>query len=280
MKFSKDYEGIVISSGSGGGYGMLGFLHTLYSKRNMSRIKYFAGTSVGALICMFLALGASPLDIFSKMCSKDVNEYLGISTDINLWTEQFGLIDSQKLKLYFTELVTDIYGFVPTFQQLKEKTNNTLIIASFNVSKNKGQYFSPTTSPEIDIVTAVVCSFCIPIMFTKMSYKGDYYVDGALFDRCPVEECKREIEINGYPPYKIFVLFCAKPLELKEDCSLAEYIKAVCFSPINKQPVPLSSDEVDVFEIENDFEDMTLKVDTETRIKNFTRASDFGKQYL
>jgi hypothetical protein len=286
MKFANEYDGIVCSSGGGGGYGILGVLHTFYTKKNPKTLRYFIGTSAGAIICLFLSIGMTPLELFSKLCSNDINQYLDIVFDMDQVSSTFGLIDFNKIRFYFQTLVIEKLGHIPTFLSLKTDFGKTFVCNSYNLTKNKKVYFSPKTTPDISIVDAMLCSCCIPFLFTKCELDGDLYMDGASFDRCAVGFSKQLLEDEVFPFYKLCVLFCCKQTsnqpknESQTEWKLIDYIKSICFMPISSQPQPVSEDCVDVFELENDFNDITVKVDTKDRISLFSKNSDQAKQYL
>jgi predicted acylesterase/phospholipase RssA len=65
------FKGLCISSGGMKGLYYLGVLDYYYEKKLLDNVKYYAGTSIGSLICLLLIIGYTPKEIFQnilKLC--------------------------------------------------------------------------------------------------------------------------------------------------------------------------------------------------------------------
>jgi predicted acylesterase/phospholipase RssA len=64
MSTNKLYEAIVLSGGGLKGFGLLGGLQYMVdSKRFVDDVLFYSGTSIGAVICYFLAIGYTPIEM-------------------------------------------------------------------------------------------------------------------------------------------------------------------------------------------------------------------------
>lgn len=274
-----DYNGLVLSSGAAGGYNLLGALHAFYTKSSCCKhIQYYAGSSVGSAICLLLSIGYTPDEIFSCLCTNDINKLFTQHIHLHSITHEYGIISSHAFRDYIKKLVIDKLGFNPTFKELEDKIGKTFICTAWNLSrnKNKGIYFSPKTTPSIYCVDAVMCSCCLPFIFTKAEIDGELYVDGSLFDRCPSKYLNEYISEELLPGYKILVLnLSTKESKDSDKCkNMIDYMKEICMISLYVQPNIIEDDNIDCIEIENDFSELTIQINNKKRLEIFGLASD------
>ena len=64
-KDTEEFNALVLAGGGLKGFGILGGIQYLIDakKIELKKIHYYAGTSIGAVICFFLAIGYNPIDI-------------------------------------------------------------------------------------------------------------------------------------------------------------------------------------------------------------------------
>jgi predicted acylesterase/phospholipase RssA len=74
-----------------------------------------------------------------------------------------------------------------TFKDHFEITKMKLVITAFNVTRQKEEIFAFDTTPNMSIVYALKLSSGIPIVFKKLTFNNDVYVDGAVWDNFPIE---------------------------------------------------------------------------------------------
>ena len=67
------YTHLIISGGGIKGAAMIGALHVI---KNLEHIHTFAGSSVGGLICLLLAVGYTPNDLYHMLVDIDFQEYI------------------------------------------------------------------------------------------------------------------------------------------------------------------------------------------------------------
>jgi NTE family protein len=73
-----------------------------------------------------------------------------------------------------------------TFAELYRLTNKELIIVVTNLSKQRPEYMSYKTEPDMKVLSAIRLTINIPIFFDAIKYKGDFYIDGAMSDNRPM----------------------------------------------------------------------------------------------
>jgi predicted acylesterase/phospholipase RssA len=77
-----------------------------------------------------------------------------------------------------------------TFIELAKITGKNLVVCVSNLTKERSEFFSVDTMPQLSIVTAIRVSCCIPILFTPISINDDVFMDGGLYDNFPIDYFK------------------------------------------------------------------------------------------
>jgi len=83
--------------------------------------------------------------------------------------------------------VTEKFGIIPTLKQLYNFTALNFVSVTFNLSKNRTEKLSYENEPNLSCIDAVLLSINIPLIFYKLSYKGDIYIDGAIGNPYPID---------------------------------------------------------------------------------------------
>jgi hypothetical protein len=277
---------IVISAGAAKGFYQLGALHYLYSELNIqSEINVFCGTSVGASIACLLACGYTPIDIFTYMCTDDINECWTYDFSLKRFLIDFGIIPIDKMKYYLENLIVKKMGFIPTFEELYYLTGHILVCPAWKIYTNNNDhktYFNYINTPNISILDGVIASCALPFIFTKCKIESDYYIDGGMFDRLCIDytihflesithDINDKLEID-----KIYVIDGVgdDTLDKKDKHSLLDYIKQILFIPFfiqEKNSIDKYKDKYNIkyFKLLCEHFEVTLSLPVKQRINNF-----------
>ncbi len=282
--WDKHYDGLCISAGAIGGYYHLGAIHYFYSHTKcLKNTKYYAGTSVGALISCLLALGFTPLELITYTCNFDINSNMKI--DVNDLHDTWGLIDINSLEDYVTNLVLSKFKKVPTFKELYDEHDKVFICTTYQITQdetnvNKCKIMSYKTEPELSVIKAALLSCSIPLLFKKNVYNNNIFLDGAVFDRTclkPINEyCSNDLNTN----YKILCIDLMDNVKIsKENLNFKEYCLYLFKLILDIQERPKDTNNVKVLNIvrENDISDFTLYLNIKRRIDLFVHAYRFVK---
>lgn len=177
-----DFKGCNTLILSGGAYKCIYFLGALdrikkldYLK-NLNNLKYFGGTSSGALITTLIALGCSPYELFSKILEErceNVTSLLDVAIDF--------------VKEKFTERSMDENI---TFKEFEMVTGKQLAFVVSNISKLREEIFCMQTHPDTPVITGIRLSCSLPILFPVAKYNNSIYTDGIFFDNFPLKLAK------------------------------------------------------------------------------------------
>ena len=185
------YTGIVLSSGASKGIIQLGMLHRIFQLGNLSGVSLYVGCSVGSAIALLLCIGYSPLEIFSFACTTDFfssisQDHMHSSGTVAKIISTGGVCSLDTMFLPLEHLVEEKLHTIPSLSELYRRTGHTLICCSYNLSRNRIEYLSHETAPELNCLDAVKMSCAIPLIFQPYTMNQDIYIDGAMFDSFPV----------------------------------------------------------------------------------------------
>lgn len=184
---SVNFEGIVLSGGGIKGILSLGALHYYYEKGtyNHNDTQIYSGTSVGAAISTLLLCGYTPMEIFMQVYR--MHNLFSMSPTITDITNGMGVLPIESFSYKIKELITNKFNYIPTFLELYTQTNKRLIITASNISKMREENYKYDTHTDMSVLLATELSCCLPIVFHRMKYEGDYISDGGLTNNFPVE---------------------------------------------------------------------------------------------
>lgn len=185
------YHNIAFSGGGVHTLAFIGCLKYLEETKKVSDIVNIIGSSGGSFIALMVVLNLSHSDM--KTCINDVytrNKDLFGTSIKNIFNipKKFGMMDSKIIDVFVRYVLEkkNIQENV-TFLELIKITGKHLIIPVTNLSQKKIEYLSVDTFPEMEIVTAIKMSTCIPILFEPIKYYNDLYVDSLIYCNFPID---------------------------------------------------------------------------------------------
>lgn len=167
----------------------LGILKYLDEHDILKNITRYVGCSAGSLILFFIALNYSYNELEELLINIKLDELVNIDTEAVLnFFDNLGMCKLDEAERVLRIILKAKTGKKSiTFRELNEFNNRELVIVATNIHKYQTVFFSYESNPEMDVVTAVLMSLCIPIMFNPIMYKDEYYVDGGIICHYPIE---------------------------------------------------------------------------------------------
>ena len=150
-----NYEGIIFEGGGTKGFYYPGIIRYLEQQRDITKILYLGGTSIGAIIASLIAINYNSIEIENIL-----NEGYGILKskkfsyfkDLYRLKSDFGFIKGEIFQTYLDQLFeakTGIKGC--TFKQLKKLTNKTLRIGSCCLTSEQFHLFDYQNFPKLTL---------------------------------------------------------------------------------------------------------------------------------
>lgn len=178
------YNAIVMAGGGMKGFGLLGAMQYMIDNKLIGNVKYYSGTSIGAVICYFLAIGYTPIEMVVYIITNNVfdkKDHKSIDSILN----GEGIYDFSIYSSHFKKMSIDKIGYIPTFKDLYEKMGIILFTCTYNITKKKKEYLSFYTHPEMSCIDAIILSSSLPFIFNDCIYNTEYFIDGGFVDNCP-----------------------------------------------------------------------------------------------
>ncbi len=208
------------------GLSYVGVLEALEEAGILPEIKYFIGSSSGALISALAVFGVSSSQIKALLASVDLGSMFKICGNkwrpdsfINKLTNAYyalpelivelGVISSKEFISWLEECMID-FGIDPdiTFRQLYERTGKMLVVTATCLNTYSCIYISAATYPEMRVIDALNATILIPFILQPIKFddpsvrEGErLLVDGGVTDNLALGACdliSNEGEIIGY----------------------------------------------------------------------------------
>ena len=194
----------VFSGGGVIGCAYSGAIEALEEKKQLSGIKYFVGSSAGALASMICSTGASLSYINELLINTDFNKFLendGKTNFLNLnWSQivsNYGHGRGTFFKSWCENILEKLgYNRNLTLGELYDQTGNHLVTTTTCLKTSSLLYLSRSSYPNLRVVDAVHSSILIPYLFQPnclddiLCKKGKrILVDGGLIDNYPLNAC-------------------------------------------------------------------------------------------
>lgn len=181
------FETLVVSGGAFNGMRLIGAIMYIDQQVDLSTIKSFRGTSVGSIICVFLAMRMQPDHILACLLQQRCLEKLAVNPhDLLRIVKEGHLFPFSIISDAITAILLQVHGSIPTFRQIQEEFDSRLECITYNMTTRSEERLNADTTPDMDVVTAIRLSSCLPIFFDKAWYKDNLYTDGAMLESFPI----------------------------------------------------------------------------------------------
>jgi len=171
---SRKMKYLMLGPASMGIFSLIGALKA--RETELVDVKEISGSSAGAILALFLALGMSVDEILETSLSLNIPNFVKIR--IGSFFNKFGFVDMTPIRKKFVE----ICGSDPTFEELDMK----IYIAAFCMNTSETVYFSKDTHPDMKVIDAVCMSMAVPFIFACGKYNNETYVDGGMKEEYPL----------------------------------------------------------------------------------------------
>jgi|TARA_B110000240_G_scaffold132161_1_gene146700 NTE family protein len=139
-------------------------------------VKEISGSSAGAILTLFLAMGMSVDEILTTSLSINIPNFVKIR--LGSFFNKFGFVDMAPIR----KKLVEICGYDPTFKEVDMK----IYISAFCMNTSETVYFSKDTHPDMNVIDAVCMSMAVPFIFACGKYEGQTYVDGGMKEEFPL----------------------------------------------------------------------------------------------
>ena len=193
----KQFTSIVLSGGSLWTISAIGALKRLHEDQNIgSTVKNFVGTSAGAIICTCLTIGYTPQECYDFLMNEYVDKYPITFDPLEAleMLDTYGLTSAKPLDILLDlifkkkNISQDI-----TFLELAKLTGKNLVICVSNVNHARSEFWCVDETPGIPVKVALRATCSIPLIITPVTYKGNIYCDGCIYNNFPITYFKENL---------------------------------------------------------------------------------------
>lgn len=207
-------DSLVLSGGSASGIIMLGKLYALETELDIdfTKLKIYAGTSVGAIICLLLIVGYSPFEMTEHLKSSPIWSKIAKSVFAIIRGE--GVCSLSVIQQELSAMILHKVKILPRFCDVDVK----FVCPSFDLDNQKIVYFDSISTPNMNILDAVIASCAIPFFFEPFIFENTRLIDGGIFDCFPLEKTWQL-----FAPKSIVALKCERKSSAQRDMSVWQF---------------------------------------------------------
>lgn len=219
------YRNLVFKGGGVRGIAYMGALESLEQQGILHNIERVAGSSAGAIAATLTSFRLPVVETVKLFDSLDLARVpqtsmsrgeirklprLGNAENIRRLVEKFGWYSSAYFHEWLGDVIASQCGRNPraTFNDFHTRGYRELHIVAANLSRKRTEFFSCKATPDVAVADAVRLSMSIPLFFEAIRFdgkdfgKGDYFVDGGLFDNYPIHLFDHPNYVRLNPFYK------------------------------------------------------------------------------
>jgi predicted acylesterase/phospholipase RssA len=181
---------IVIAGGAIKSLSAIGSIAYLEEVHLVQTLKHFVGTSAGSIICLFMVLGYSAQEIvkfFNENIVKDEIANVNIEDFFGV-VDNYGLNLGRNLEVFLSNIIYEKMKVKDvSFLDIAKHTGKDFVVCVANLSKEKEEFWSVDTVPNMSVIKAIRTSCSLPILFIPIKHNGDLYLDGGLYNNFPID---------------------------------------------------------------------------------------------
>jgi predicted acylesterase/phospholipase RssA len=181
------YDNLVLSGGSVRGLCHIGAIKKLIEAKllDLSKLKAVAGTSAGAIVCLFIVLGYTIDEMWEYIMSIDVSKL--VSLDFAVFAKKFGVDSGQKFYNIIDEIIQKkTNNRHINFKDLYDKTGVHFTVVGSCLTTKSEVHFDHISNPTFRVSTAIRISISMPGIFAPIEVEGKSYVDGGMLNNYPM----------------------------------------------------------------------------------------------
>ena len=181
-----DYDTLVLAGGSAKSIVTLGAIQYVYDNYLHRNLKYYIGTSSGAMICYLLIIGYTPIEIIVYVCTQQLLEKMQNFNVFSLVQGRgacsFNVIQEQVEKMTILKI-----GYLPTLKDLKTNFDKELVCTTYDLTESKNIFLNYKEYPNLPCITALRMTSNLPLIFENYKYGNSFYIDGGVSDNFPID---------------------------------------------------------------------------------------------
>jgi predicted acylesterase/phospholipase RssA len=226
----------LVMSGSGpNGLIQCGMIDALMeTELNMDHIKTIYCTSAGAIISVLLTLSVPIQDIIDYLVHRRWDKWVKLDYD---FTKSKGILPSSLL----IDLILPFFkaydiSITFTLHELYERNPIDIHMFTTDLQNMTCVDLNHITYPDLPVMTALSMTSSIPLVFPPILYDNKYYIDGGVFNNCPLTTLFATLDESEYSKVLCIdiILISTDPISLEESSifQYAGYLINNCYAKL------------------------------------------------
>lgn len=269
---SGEYDTLVLSGGSIQGIIMLGAIQYMYENNRLSNISTYIGTSAGAMTSYLLAIGYTPVEIITYICTHQIMERLRQFNVVAMLSGN-GATSFSTIHEHLEKMTIEKIGKLITLGELKTLFGRTLVCMTHNKTQDCVEMLSHETYPEMPCLVAIRMSSNLPLIFEDFKYNNSFYIDGGISNNFA-------IDIADKIGQKVLGVYMDTPTSpqttITNEHNILEYIYHLMFIPVRQNTihkVNCASNKCTVISLKpDDTLFFNFALDTRTKLEMFSNG--------
>lgn len=175
---------LVLSGGGPRGSIILGCLEYLRKIGQLKKYRTMVSSGIGAIISVLLACRFTPIEILNYIFREQNIYNFKLTLGLSLLNKG-GIHNVDNLIDPITELIQTRLNAIPTMKQIYD-SGYDLNIAAANINQSQTVYFNSETHPNLLCTDVLKLACGVPILFSKVTYSGEYYCDAGIDNNVPI----------------------------------------------------------------------------------------------
>lgn len=184
---------LILSAAGFRAFTFLGAIQAIRDANLHRSVRHVAGCSGGAIAAFAFCIDAEPRLIAAR-CAASVRDRthglhvvgpVRLSTLREVWNAQ-GVAHPDHIERVLRDVMEDALTHRRmTLRDFAKATGRELALWVTNLTQGRGQALTLETHPELDVVTAILASLAIPLIYRPVVIDDDLMVDGAVTEFLP-----------------------------------------------------------------------------------------------
>lgn len=180
---------LCISGGGIKGICVLGCIKNLIKNNiiSLNNIKNYYCCSIGSILSFLFIVGLSTKNICYIWKKLNLEKYK-LKFDFDKFVKNKGINNATNIMIILqTVLYKKTNKYDITFMELYKLYDIKLNIVVTNITLLKEELLSYDTTPNMSVMIAIRMSISLPIIFSPVLYKNNYYIDGGVINNFPIK---------------------------------------------------------------------------------------------
>lgn len=180
---------LCISGGGIKGICVLGCIKNLIKNNiiSLNNIKNYYCCSIGSILSFLFIVGLSTKNICYIWKKLNLERYK-LKFDFDKFIKNKGINNATNIMIILqTVLYKKTNKYDITFMELYKLYDIKLNIVVTNITLLKEELLSYDTTPNMSVMVAIRMSISLPIIFSPVLYKNNYYIDGGVINNFPIK---------------------------------------------------------------------------------------------